>query len=240
MKILLSENQLQKLITELGDTDHVIDRLYQRFNKGFMTVFVREQLKIDDKGYGGPRVRFIPVGEYYFSQEEMNDINNKIKLLFSYDYRKNGSFGVEIKRFDIPNRINQIRFYGEDENREYYKNLAIKHRNELCFSEFGTYFSGGLDKGSKEWGNAVAIIIRNNDATTIYWGDGNKFSPQYFGTEYHIKRVETFVEKNSTKPSEVPDSVRTFIGQNQKAFTKNDDSNPEDTETNGVEGEIGI
>jgi hypothetical protein len=223
MKILLSEEQLQHLLTELGDTNHVVQRLYERFNTGSMPVFIR---RVIDKGHGMKDVNYLNVGEYIFSQDEMNDINDRINLLFSYDYRKSGSFAVEIRRFDIINRINQIKF-NDEEGKTYWKDLAIANRSNLCFANFKDFFSGDLDKGSKAWGNGIALIIRQNNATTIFWGDSTKFDPGYFGTDYHIRKVETFVQKNSTNPSQVPDEIKKYIGQNKDSFSKPDENKPD-------------
>lgn len=235
MKILLSEEQIEKLlkgyklteshpedINELGDTEHVMDRLYKRVLKNRLPVFIRKVIKPQPGTYSTNRVLFELVGYYYFNQSELNEINEKIIQLFSYDYQKNKSFGIQLKRFDIQRRLDQIKFIPLK------KDMAIENKNLLCFADFDDYYNGNLDASSKAWGDALALIIRTNNATTIFWGDGNKFDETYLGVNFYIRKIQTHIKMNSTNPSEVPPRIQEFVKSSINMFDKKDDDDDDD------------
>ena len=155
MKILLSEKQIEKLlkgyklteshpeeVNELGDSKHAIDRLYKRVLKNRLPVFIRKIVRPLPGTFSTNKVLFELVGYYYFNQSELNEINEKILQLFSYDYQKNKSFGIQLKRFDIQRRLGQIKFIPAKEQ------TALDNKQFLCFADFDDYYSGILDSNN--------------------------------------------------------------------------------------------
>lgn len=238
MRILLSEEQIKKVLLELKDTDHVAERLVERCLHGKLPVVVRRTFPL---GYGQYREQLDKVGNYTFTDKEKNELKDKIVKLFSYDYNKK-SYGVILQKFDLANRLKNIEFYGEKSKQLALDNMYLRGGG-LYFVDFD---EEKFDKYNREkYGDSVAIIIRDNDAETIMWGKMEKFGKDFFRTDYAINKIDSMIQHGATKASVIPDRIKNILSVKDKLDTTptvNDtvvNTKPEDVTKNNDDNDRG-
>ena len=222
MKIVLTESQIQMLklnedlLNELKETDHIIDRFNQRLDKSSLRVTLVYQEPLGD-GSSRYRKREKHVGTYKLSEREKTIINDKIALIFSYDYEPQ-AFGVFLHFFNIVGNLENINIWDRDEEDEEdveeYKDLIERH---ILQGTGNLYFTGVNKSMEGEEGSfyadALAMIIRDNYATTAYWGryhDFEKGKEKYMGVDRYIKNVAE-LKNFSIGESPIPERIKKFL-----------------------------
>jgi hypothetical protein len=221
MKIVLTESQIQnlklneELLNELKETQHIIDRFNQRLTRGGLRVTLRYEEKIPDSHR--TRTRDRNVGLYRFSDYEKNIIKEKINLIFKYDYKITGkiaSYAVLIHKFNIIGNLQNINIWDKDKNDEIENDVLL--RTHLSNGTGKLYFTGfnlsGESSGEKGmyYADALALIIRNNTATTAFYGKFDSFSESYLGVDRYIKNVAE-LKNFATGESTIPDKIKKFL-----------------------------
>ncbi|MEY4572187.1 MAG: hypothetical protein RLZ10_1413 [Bacteroidota bacterium] len=228
MKILLSEEQAKKIILELKDTKHVAERLVERCLHDKLPVALLRTL---DLGYGQTMEQLDKVGNYTFTDNEKNELKDKIVKLFSYDYNKK-SYGVVLQKFDIRNRLKNVEFYGKKS-----EEMAMKYINQKgCGLYFVDFDDEDRDIYNREkYADAVALIIRDNEAITAMWGRAFKFNKTFFKTDFEISKIDSIIKNGAIRSSEIPDRIKNIFNVSSKSDEKSSEEQPEDGQTNDLD-----
>lgn len=236
MKILISEQQIEKILLELKDTDHAAERLVERCFHGKLPVALKRTISL---GHGQQREQLDKVGNYTFSDIEKNELKEKLLQIFSYDYNKK-SYGVYLQSFDIINRRKNIEFYGKNA-----QDLVEKYMYQKgCGLYFVDFDEEKFDVYNREkYADSVAIIIRNNNAETIMWGRREKFTKEFFKTDYEIKKIPSLIQNATIRSAEVPERIQTILNvkstSDEKEVNKISDKDGVEQEPQN-NGEIGL
>jgi hypothetical protein len=228
MKILLSEEQAKKIILELNDTKHAAERLVERCLHDKLPIAL---LRTIDLGYGQTMEQLDKVGNYTFTDNEKNELKDKIVKLFSYDYNKK-SYGVILQKFDIKNRLKNVEFYGKTS-----QEMAMKYMNQ---KRCGLYFVDFDDEdrdiyNREKYADAVALIIRDNEAITAMWGPQHKFNKGFFRTDFEISKIDSIIKNGAIRSSAVPDRIKSIFNVSSKPDENSSEEQPEDSQTNDLE-----
>jgi hypothetical protein len=239
MKILLSEQQVKKVLLELNDTKHIAERFVERCLHEKLPIALVRKIEL---GHGQTREQIDKVGNYTFSDSDKSELKEKILQIFSYDYNKK-SYGVVLQRFDIRRRVDKIEFFGDTS-----KKMALDHMNQrgngLYFVDFD---DDKFDIYNREkYADSVALIIRGNEAVTAMWGMSTKFTNKdFFRTDHIITKIQSLITNGATKSAEVPERIKKVFNVNTKPEEKMpEDVAPEETpvtqdvDNNDVENNI--
>jgi hypothetical protein len=228
MKILLSEEQAKKVLLELKDTKHIAERFVERCLHGKLPIALKRKI---DLGYGQSMDQLDRVGYYTFTDNEKNELKEKIVQLFSYDYN-NKSYGVILQRFDIKRRLEKIEFYSDS-----MKNMALKYMNQKgCGLYFVDFDKEAVDIYNREkYADSVALIIRNNDAVTVMWGRAEKFNKDFFRTDHEITKIQSIIKFGAKNSAEIPDSIKKVFNVETKPEEKSSEEMTPENQPNGDE-----
>ena len=91
MKILISEQQVKKVLLELNDTKHMAERLVERCLHEKLSIALVRKIEL---GHGQTMEHIDKVGYYTFTEMEKNELREKMLQIFSYDYNKKSNFNV--------------------------------------------------------------------------------------------------------------------------------------------------
>lgn len=239
MKILLSEQQVKKVLLELNDTKHMAERLVERCLHEKLSIALVRKIEL---GHGQTMEHIDKVGYYTFTEMEKNELREKMLQIFSYDYKKN-SYGVVLQRFDIKRRFDRIEFFGENS-----KKMALDYMNQRgCGLYFVDFDNDKFDIYNREkYADSLALIIRDNNAITPMWGTKKKFeNKEFFRTDYLITKIQSLIKNGATKAVEVPKRIKDLLSANSKPEEKTpEDVAPEETpvtqdvDNNDVENNI--
>jgi hypothetical protein len=223
MKILLSEEQVKKVLLELKDTDHAAERLVERCLHEKLPIALKRTI---DLGYGQTRDQIDKVGYYTFSDSDKNELKEKILKIFSYDYNKK-SYGVVLQKFDLANRIDKIEFFGPT-----LKKMALDHMYKKgCGLYFVDFDNGKYDIYNREkYADAIALIIRENNAITAMWGPMFKFGKSFFRTDVEISKIDSLIKNGAIRVSEVPDRIKNIFSISSKPEEKEPENEPQGDE----------
>ena len=224
MKILISEQQVKKVLLELNDTKHMAERLVERCLHEKLSIALVRKIEL---GHGQTREQIDKVGNYTFSDSDKNELKEKILQIFSYDYNKK-SYGVVLQRFDIKRRFDKIEFFGETS-----KKMALDHMNQRgCGLYFVDFDDDKFDIYNREkYADSLALIIRDNNAITPMWGMAKKFeNKDFFRTDYIITKIQSLIKNGATKSVDVPKRIKDLLSANSKPEEKTpEDVAPEET-----------
>jgi len=224
MKILISEQQVKKVLLELNDTKHMAERLVERCLHEKLSIALVRKIEL---GHGQTMEHIDKVGYYTFTEMEKNELREKMLQIFSYDYNKK-SYGVVLQRFDIKRRFDKIEFFGETS-----KKMALDHMNQRgCGLYFVDFDDDKFDIYNREkYADSLALIIRDNNAITPMWGMAKKFeNKDFFRTDYIITKIQSLIKNGATKSVEVPKRIKDLLSANSKPEEKTpEDVAPEET-----------
>ena len=224
MKILISEQQVKKVLLELNDTKHIAERFVERCLHEELPIALVRRIEL---GYGQTREQIDKVGYYTFNDSDKSELKEKILKIFSYDYNKK-SYGVVLQRFDIRRRVDKIKFISDSS-----KKMALEYMNQrgngLYFVDFDTEKFDIYNR--EKYADSVALIIRGNDAVTTMWGLATKFANKdFFRTDHVITKIESLIKNAATKSAEVPEKIKKVFNVNSKPEEKTpEEVSPEET-----------
>jgi hypothetical protein len=229
MKILISEEQVKKVLLELKDTEHAAERLVERCLHEKLPIALKRSV---DLGYGQTRDQIDKVGYYTFLDSDKNELKEKILKIFSYDYNKK-SYGVVLQKFDLANRIDKIEFFGPS-----LKKMALDHMYKKgCGLYFVDFDNGKYDIYNREkFADAIALIIRENNAITAMWGPMFKFGKSFFRTDFEISKIDSLIKNGAIRVSEIPDRIKNIFNVQTKPeelpITQDTDNNDDNEDEN--------
>lgn len=240
MKIILTESQIQKLklneelLNELDASQHVIDRFNQRLTKPTLRVTLVYKEMIDGTRY---RKREQHIGMYKMSDHEKNIIKDKINLIFKYDYKvtqPDTTFGVLLYRFNIVGNLQNVVYWDKDPDDEFENEYMVnKHlgngTGELFFTGINRSDENSGEKG-EYYANTLSLIIRNNVATTAYFGKYDHFNERKMSVGRCIKNVgelKNFADGESSVPDTIKKFLDTELTIDGDKTPPNDDNPPE-------------
>jgi hypothetical protein len=239
MKILISEEQIKKVLLELNDTKHMAERLVERCLHEKLPIALVRRIEL---GHGQTREQIDKVGNYTFSDSDKNELKEKILQIFSYDYNKK-SYGVVLQRFDIRRRIDKIEFFGDTS-----KKMSLDYMNQKgCGLYFVDFDDDKFDIFNREkYADSVALIIRDNNAITSMWGMAKKFEQKdFFRTDYVITKIQSLIKNGAIKSAEVPERIKKLLNADSKPkentpTEKTPEETPitQDVDNNDVENSI--
>lgn len=165
MKILLSEQQINNLISELRDTKHVGERIAERVLFGSLPVLLKYSYENE---YGIRRRNEVTVGQYFFTNEEKESLKQRFIEIFSYDYAPETNVSILIHNYEIEKNLSNLKI-DDIGDKKLVKQHLSKGTGNLYFTDYKIETERNQG-GIRDFADSMYLIVKGNDAITVMYG----------------------------------------------------------------------